>query len=168
VFDKTERKDGTFQRNDFQWNEEHDEYRWPAGNALRREWRPFKNPRTHITKADTILLSIKQVYADGPGFLEGPHWRHKKVCIALPAVDENHDKAFWTLLFVNNKETAMEKWSGRCGWLRHWATPGDMYFYGTMPMRCTRQQSHFRDCRSPCSMCPFFANTWSGMRLGSS
>jgi len=55
VFDKTERKDGTFQRDEFQWNEELDEYRCPAGNALRREWRPFKNPRTHITKADTIV-----------------------------------------------------------------------------------------------------------------
>ena len=55
VFDKTERIDGTFQRDDFQWNEELDEYRCPAGNALRREWRPFKNPRTHITKADTIV-----------------------------------------------------------------------------------------------------------------
>ena len=55
VFDKTERTDGTFQRDDFQWNEELDEYRCPAGNALRREWRPFKNPRTHITKADTIV-----------------------------------------------------------------------------------------------------------------
>jgi hypothetical protein len=55
VFDKTERTDGTFQRDDFQWNEELDEYRCPAGNALRREWRSFKNPRTHITKADTIV-----------------------------------------------------------------------------------------------------------------
>ena len=55
VFDKTERIDGTFQRDDFQWNEELDEYRCPASNALRREWRPFKNPRTHITKADTIV-----------------------------------------------------------------------------------------------------------------
>ena len=55
VFDKTERTDGTFQRDDFHWNEEHDEYRCPAGKALRREWRPFKNPRTHITKADTIV-----------------------------------------------------------------------------------------------------------------
>jgi len=55
VFDKTERTDGTFQRDDFQWNEDHDEYRCPAGNALRREWRPYKNPRTHITKADTIV-----------------------------------------------------------------------------------------------------------------
>lgn len=55
VFDKTERTDGTFQRDDFQWSGEADEYRCPAGNALRREWRAFKNPRTHITKADTIV-----------------------------------------------------------------------------------------------------------------
>jgi transposase len=55
VFDKTERTDGTFQREAFRWNEELNEYRCPAGNALRREWRPFKNPRTHITKADTIV-----------------------------------------------------------------------------------------------------------------
>lgn len=55
VWDKTERKDGTFQREGFQWDEAADEYRCPAGNALRRNWRPFKNPRTHITKADTII-----------------------------------------------------------------------------------------------------------------
>jgi hypothetical protein len=55
VWDKTERKDGTFQREDFQWDGAADEYRCPAGNALRRNWRPFKNPRTHITKADTII-----------------------------------------------------------------------------------------------------------------
>jgi hypothetical protein len=26
-----------------------------GGHALRRQWRAFKNPRTHITKADTII-----------------------------------------------------------------------------------------------------------------
>ena len=60
VMDKTERKDGTFQREDFQWNEGADEYRCPAGNALRREWRPFNNLRTHVTKADTIVYRSSQ------------------------------------------------------------------------------------------------------------
>lgn len=60
VMDKTERKDGTFQRDDFQWNEGADEYRCPAGNALRREWRPFKNLRKHVTKADTIVYRSSQ------------------------------------------------------------------------------------------------------------
>ncbi len=55
VFDKTERKDGTFQRDVFQWNEDANEYRCPAGKVLRSNWRPFKNLRSHITKADTII-----------------------------------------------------------------------------------------------------------------
>jgi transposase len=55
VWDKTERKDGTFQREAFAWNEAADEYRCPAGHALRCDRRTFKNPRTRITKADTII-----------------------------------------------------------------------------------------------------------------
>jgi transposase len=55
VWDKTQRGDETFSSSDFQWNEQADEYRCPGGRALRREWRAFKNPRTHITKADTII-----------------------------------------------------------------------------------------------------------------
>jgi hypothetical protein len=60
VWDKTERKDGTFERADFKWNEAADEYRCPAGNALRSEWRPFKNPRKHVTNADTIIYRSSQ------------------------------------------------------------------------------------------------------------
>ena len=55
VWDKTERKDGTLERDAFQWDEEADEYRCPQGYALRRQWRPFKNPRTHITQAETVI-----------------------------------------------------------------------------------------------------------------
>jgi hypothetical protein len=36
------------------------EYRCPAGKALRSEWRPFKNSRTHITKAQTIIYRSSQ------------------------------------------------------------------------------------------------------------
>jgi transposase len=56
VWDKTRRSDDTFSSNDFEWNEEAGEYRCPGGKPLRREWRGFKNPRTHITKADTIIF----------------------------------------------------------------------------------------------------------------
>lgn len=49
VWDKTQRTDGTFSSNQFRWNEKTDEYRCPAGHALRRERRQFKTPRTHIT-----------------------------------------------------------------------------------------------------------------------
>jgi len=55
VWDKTTRKDNTFSRSEFIWDEQANEYRCPAGNALRSDWRPLKNPRTHITKADTIV-----------------------------------------------------------------------------------------------------------------
>ena len=37
------------------WNEAADEYRCPRGQPLRREWRVYSSPRTHITKADTII-----------------------------------------------------------------------------------------------------------------
>lgn len=55
VWDRSERKDGTFERDAFAWNEAADEYRCPAGNPLRREWRTYRNKRTHITKAETII-----------------------------------------------------------------------------------------------------------------
>jgi len=55
VWDKTARKDDTLSAADFDWHEESNEYRCPEGHALRSDWRPFKNPRDHITKADTIV-----------------------------------------------------------------------------------------------------------------
>jgi len=60
VWDKTERKDGTFSSSDFAWDEQANEYRCPQGHALRSDWRPFKNPRTRITKADTIIYRSSQ------------------------------------------------------------------------------------------------------------
>jgi len=60
VFDKTERKDGTFERDAFHWNEAADEYRCPAGKPMRRELRAYKKPRTHITKANTIIYRARQ------------------------------------------------------------------------------------------------------------
>ena len=60
VFDKAERKDGTFHRDEFHWDEAADEYRCPAGKVLRSNWRPFKNLRSHITKADTIIYRSSQ------------------------------------------------------------------------------------------------------------
>jgi len=60
IWDKTERKDGTFSSKDFRWNAEADEYRCPAGKVLRINWRPFKNPRTHVTQVDTIIYRSSQ------------------------------------------------------------------------------------------------------------
>ncbi|WP_045227342.1 IS1182 family transposase [Methyloterricola oryzae] len=55
VCDKTERKDGSLSSKDFEWDGEADEYRCPEGKALRRNQRPFKRARTHVTKAGTII-----------------------------------------------------------------------------------------------------------------
>jgi len=60
VWDKTERKNGTLSSTDFQWIEEAGEYRCPLGKALRREWRAYRKPRTHITKADTVIYRSTQ------------------------------------------------------------------------------------------------------------
>ena len=55
VWDKTQRKDETLSSGDFQWDEQADEYRCPQGHPLRSQWRAFQNPRTHVTKAGTII-----------------------------------------------------------------------------------------------------------------
>lgn len=55
VWDKSERQDGTFSSNDFDWNEQANEYRCPEGHALRSDRRPFTIPRIRITKADTVI-----------------------------------------------------------------------------------------------------------------
>ncbi|AZE56390.1 Mobile element protein [Pseudomonas synxantha] len=60
VWDKTERKNDSFSSNDFHWHEETEEYRCPAGNVLRSEWRAFKNERSHVTKANTIIFRSRQ------------------------------------------------------------------------------------------------------------
>ena len=60
VWDKTERKNENLSISDFQWSEEAQEYRCPTGHALRSEWRAFKNQRSHVTKADTVIFRSRQ------------------------------------------------------------------------------------------------------------
>jgi transposase len=60
VWDKTQRQDDTLSSSDFQWDEQANEYRCPQGQPLRSEWRAFKRPRTHITKANTIIYHANQ------------------------------------------------------------------------------------------------------------
>jgi hypothetical protein len=55
VWDKSQRKDNTLSISEFEWNQQETEYRCPQGQALRVQWRPFKRPRTHITKANTVI-----------------------------------------------------------------------------------------------------------------
>ena len=60
VWDKSKRTDGTFSSSEFTWDEQANEYRCPAGKALRALRRPFKSPRTGITKENTIRYRASQ------------------------------------------------------------------------------------------------------------
>jgi len=60
VWEKCTRKDGTFSRSDFVWEEAENHYQCPGGNRLVQYRRPFKESRTGITKANTILYRAKK------------------------------------------------------------------------------------------------------------
>lgn len=60
LWDRTQRKDETLSSSEFTWNEDVNEYRCPEGAVLKPNWRPFKNPRTHITQAQTIVYRASQ------------------------------------------------------------------------------------------------------------
>src|SRR5258706_8295201 len=53
--------DNTFSSSEFQWDEQVNEYRCPAGHALGSDRRKFRNPRTRVTKADTIVYRASQL-----------------------------------------------------------------------------------------------------------
>lgn len=42
------------------WDVEADEYRCPEGKALRKNWRPYKTPRTHIAKDNFIRYRSRE------------------------------------------------------------------------------------------------------------
>ena len=60
VFDKSERKDGTFSRDDFQYDHDEDVYTCPRGRQLRTYRRRFATPRSGVTKDNTILYRASQ------------------------------------------------------------------------------------------------------------
>jgi transposase len=60
LWDRTQRTDDTLSSSDFRWDEERNEYRCPQGWALRTDWRTFRNPRSRITKADTLLYKSRK------------------------------------------------------------------------------------------------------------
>lgn len=59
VWDKSQRKDNSLSSSDFQWSADEDEYLCPQGNALKKSNRNFKEPRSGITKANTIIYRSK-------------------------------------------------------------------------------------------------------------
>jgi len=60
VWDKSQRSDETLSSSEFRWDDKADEYRCPQGHALRKQRRPFKKPRSFITKDNTIKYRASQ------------------------------------------------------------------------------------------------------------
>ncbi len=51
VFDHSKRKDGTWSRSDFTWDEDNDRYICPEGKGLRHTRRNYSDPKRHEPKA---------------------------------------------------------------------------------------------------------------------
>lgn len=60
VWDKSARTEGCFVREDFEWHDDDNAYHCPAGKMLRSEWRAFAKPRTHITKAESVIYRASE------------------------------------------------------------------------------------------------------------
>ena len=60
VLDHSERKDGTFSRSDFAYNEEANVYVCPGGKELKKYHRNFSKPRDGLTKDGTLLYFARK------------------------------------------------------------------------------------------------------------
>ena len=70
VWDKGERKDGTFSRSDFVFDEEADSYTCPNGKELKRSRRNYKKPRSGIPKDGFINYRASQLDCAGCPYKE--------------------------------------------------------------------------------------------------
>jgi len=64
VFDKSKREDGTFSREDFNYDPEADLYRCPSGKELKRYRRAFSSPRTDPPADDTHRYRARKADCD--------------------------------------------------------------------------------------------------------
>lgn len=81
VWEKGERSDGTFSRSDFEFDEAADHYTCPNGQQLKRYRRPFKQPRSGITKDNTINYHANRLNCETCAFKERccPNTTRRKV-----------------------------------------------------------------------------------------
>jgi IS5 family transposase len=81
VWDKSQRKDGTFSVSDFQWDGEADEYHCPGNKILRRNHRHFNVPRLGITKDNTIIYRASKADCKSCSFKQRccPNTSHRKI-----------------------------------------------------------------------------------------
>ena len=67
VFDKSARKDGTFSRAEFAYDQDSDTYRCPGGKVLMHYRRAFATPRTDLPSDDTIRYRASKADCDACG-----------------------------------------------------------------------------------------------------
>ena len=65
VFDKSQRSDGTFSRDDFIYDHASDTYRCPGGKTLQRYRRQFTTPRTGIMKDNSLRYRASKLDCRG-------------------------------------------------------------------------------------------------------
>jgi hypothetical protein len=65
VFDKSQRTDGTFSRDDFAYNHASDTYRCPGGKTLQRYRRQFTTPRVGIMKDNSLRYRASKLDCQG-------------------------------------------------------------------------------------------------------
>ena len=70
IWEKGERTDGTFSRSDFDFDEQADHYTCPNDKQLVRYRRKFKQPRSGITKANTINYHANRLECEACAFKE--------------------------------------------------------------------------------------------------
>lgn len=102
VWDKTGRKDGSLTISDFEWSADRNEYTCPEGHPLRSEWRQFKNPRTHITKADTVIYRASQMDCAACSLKERccPNTPHRKIARSI-----HEDARAWHVPLPRHRST---------------------------------------------------------------
>ena len=98
VWQRIAHAEGVFPNSDFAWDEQANEYRCPGGHALRSDWRPLKNPRTHITKADTVIYRSSQRDCAGCAMKEQscPDTPMRKVTRSVHEASRDHARAIAT------------------------------------------------------------------------
>jgi transposase len=65
VFDKSQRTDGTFSRDDFAYDHASDTYRCPAGKTLQRYRRQFTTPRIGVMKDNSLRYRASKLDCQG-------------------------------------------------------------------------------------------------------
>lgn len=85
VWDHSQRTDDTFSVNDFVWNADANEYRCPAGKAIKHNRRNLTGARYGVTKANTLIYRSSQKDCNDCPLKAGccPNTSHRKIARSI-------------------------------------------------------------------------------------